>query len=63
MSTDSITQLLEQASELLEEVTGTMWERIIQRDLDTQDYEALKYHVARAESELAMQEERPSDEY
>lgn len=59
MSLEGNTQLLERASELLEEVTGTMWERIIQRDLDTQDYEALRYHVAKAEAELAMQEEYP----
>lgn len=55
MSNNVNTNIMERAAEVLEEVTGTIWEGIIQRDIDANDLEALAYHVREAEAELALQ--------
>lgn len=57
MSNKSNDILMERANEQLEYWTGTLWERLIQRDIDTQDLEALAYHVTQAEREQAIQED------
>ena len=57
MSNQSNDQLYDKALEVMEYWTGTMWERVIQRDLDTDDLEALKYHVDQAYKEMALQED------
>ena len=63
MSNDVNTILCERAAEQMEYWAGTMWERIIQRDLDTDDWEALRYHVVLAEKEMALQEDYPTPEH
>lgn len=50
-------ELLLQASELMDYWTGTMHERILQRDIDSHDYEALQYHLSLARAEMAIQED------
>lgn len=57
MSHDINTQLFERAQEMLEYWTGTMWERMIQRDIEESDFETLRYHVVEAEKEMAIQED------
>lgn len=49
--------LMDKTQELLDYWTGTLWERIIQRDLDANDMEALQYHVDKAWAEMVLQEE------
>jgi hypothetical protein len=53
--------LMDRAREQCEYWTGTMHERIIQRDIEANDLEALHYHVAEAEKEMHMQEDEASD--
>ena len=48
--------LMERAAEAMDEWQGTMWARVIERDLEVNDLEALKYHLAQAEAEQAIQE-------
>lgn len=57
MSKETNDILLERAREAQEYWTGTMWERIIQRDIDTNDLEALRYHLTESDREIAIQEE------
>lgn len=59
MSNEINTQLLARAHEQMEYWTGTMWERMIQRDIDESDLESLNYHVTHAEAEMSMQEDMP----
>lgn len=57
MSNQVNTNLLEKANEMCEYWTGTMHERVIQRDIEANDLEALQYHVAEAEREMRLQED------
>jgi len=57
MSNQSNERLAEVAREFMEELTGTIWERLLERDLEANDLEALRYHIAQAQAELAIQEE------
>ena len=50
-------KLLEEAYEMTEYWAGTMWERMIQRDIECLDLDALKYHVNEARKEMAIQED------
>ena len=50
-------ELQNRVSKQLEYWSGTMHERLIQRAMDNNDTEALKYHVTEAEREYAMQED------
>lgn len=56
MSNTSNEQLESRAWEMMEYWVNTLWARLIQRDIDTNDLEALKYHVDQAEREANMQE-------
>lgn len=49
-------ELLDRVREAMEYWTGTMHERILQRDLDADDLEALRHHLVEAEREMAIQE-------
>ena len=57
MSNQANTELFEKVAELMEYWTGTMHERILQRDLDADDLEALQYHANQAWSEMVLQED------
>lgn len=59
MSNQANTQLMERAQEAMEYWTGTMHERVLQRDIDSGDVEALRYHLVEAEREMAIQESPP----
>ena len=37
--------------------TGTMHARILERDIEANDLEALRYHLVQAEHEMKMQED------
>lgn len=56
MSNTTNSDLMERAQEQLEYWTGTMWERLIQRDLTQNDLESLRYHLRQAEAEQSLQE-------
>lgn len=51
--------LLDRAKELCEYWTGTMWERLLERDVMNNDFESLAYHVSEAAREQAIQEDYP----
>lgn len=55
--------IMEAAEEMLEYWDGTMWARVIERDLQTDDLEALHYHVSQAEKERSIQETEFGDVY
>lgn len=57
MSNNVNTELLERASELIENYNGGLWDRILQRDIDAGDLDALKYHVHEAEAQKAIEDE------
>jgi len=57
MSNQTNDILLDLTNDMLEYWTGTMWERVIQRDLDAKDLDALKYHVNEAYKEYCIQED------
>lgn len=57
MSNNINQALIERANEAMEYWTGTMWERVIERDLATHDLEALRYHLNEAEKEMSIQED------
>lgn len=57
MSNQVNTELFERAADLMDYWAGTMHERLIQRDLDSDDLEALKYHVDVAWKEMQLQED------
>lgn len=57
MSDNINTELLERANEMMDYHAGTMWERMIQRDIEESDLESLRYHVVQAEREMAVQED------
>jgi hypothetical protein len=52
-------ELIERVEELMEYWTGTMWERVLRRDLDTNDLEALQFHLVESYREMAIQENYP----
>ena len=57
MSNQVNTQLYELALEMMEYWAGTMWERVIQRDLDVDDLEALRYHTNNAYKQMRLEED------
>lgn len=57
MSNNINQDLLERAYEVMEQETGTMWERMIKRDIESGDLESLRYHVVEAERHLAIEED------
>ena len=62
MSTDVNTRLLERAAAQIDYWEGTMHARIIQRDIEANDLEALRYHVQDAEAHQAIQEDNAPPE-
>lgn len=50
-------ELMERAKESMDYWEGTLHTRLIQRALDSNDLEALKYHITNAEREMAIQED------
>lgn len=56
MSNEVNTRLLERASEMIDYWEGTMHARILERDIASNDLEALQYHVAQAEAECSREE-------
>jgi hypothetical protein len=57
MSNTTNDALIEQVQELISYWEGTMHARVLQRDLDTDDWEALKYHADLAWREMRLQED------
>lgn len=57
MSHENNTLLLEWANELMEYFTGTYVERVLQRDIDANDLEALRYHVSEYASQKAIEDD------
>lgn len=57
MSNQVNTELIERVQELCDYWSGTMHERLLQRDLDADDLEALKYHADIAWREMKLQED------
>lgn len=55
MSNTTNTELYDRAEAMLDVWVNTMHARLIQRALDAQDLEALRYHVANAEREDALE--------
>ena len=55
--------LFDQARELAEYWVGTMWARLIEQDIDNNDLEALKYHIAQSKAEMSLQESEANDVY
>lgn len=51
--------LQQRVSKQLEYWSGTLHSRLMQRAMDTEDLEALKYHLTEAEREYAIQEDFP----
>ena len=49
-------ELYDKALEVMEYFTGTLIERTIQRDLDSDDLEALKYHVDKAWRQMRFED-------
>ena len=49
-------ELYDKALEVMEYFTGTLIERTIQRDLDSDDLEALKYHVDNAWRQMRFED-------
>ena len=57
MSNNVNTELLERAADMIDYWAGTLHERILTRDIDSNDLEALAYHVAQSEAEMRLQED------
>lgn len=57
MSHESNTLLLQWAHELMEYYTGTYIERVLQRDIDANDLEALRYHVSDYAAQKAIEDD------
>ena len=62
MSNSTNDILMEKVHDLMEYWAGTLWERIMQRDLDADDMEALQYHADLAWKEMMLQEGEPQYE-
>ena len=58
MSNEANTELLELAADHIDYWTGTIWEQILINDLDSQDYDALTYHLLESSQEMAESEFR-----
>lgn len=54
MSNSTNEILLERAASLITDA-GTMWDRILEADIDRNDLEALRYHIDKLEGELALE--------
>jgi hypothetical protein len=52
VDTENIMQRAEKALDYWD--AGTMWARLIERDLDANDIEALEFHLKEAESEMEV---------
>lgn len=61
MSTESITNLMERASECVSYFEGKLPAQLIERDLEQEDYESLRYHVHAAEGLMAQSEMEAND--
>lgn len=57
MSEQSNTNLFERASEVIDYFENELPARVIQRDIDANDLEALAVHVKEAEAMIAVQED------
>ena len=57
MSNQTNTLLLEWAGELMEYFTGTVAERVLQRDIDAGDLEALRFHVSEYAAQKAIEDD------
>ena len=57
MSNTTNDELLDRAREMTEYWTVTMHARILERDIEANDLEALRYHLVQAEHEMKMQED------
>lgn len=57
MSNNTNEILYEDALEVMEYFTGTMIERVIQRDMDADDLEALRYHVNQARRQMLFEQD------
>lgn len=55
MSHPANDELFERAREVMEYHTGTYLERVIQRDLDSDDLESLQVHIKQGEDIMAME--------
>jgi hypothetical protein len=49
-------KLYDQVAELVSYWEGTLWARMLERDLDTNDMEALHFHAQQAYAEMQLQE-------
>lgn len=63
MSNLTMDNLIDDARELMEYWTGTMWERVLQRDINAYDWEALNYHCKQAAAEMTLQEDSAHDTF
>jgi hypothetical protein len=50
-------KLYDQVAELVSYWEGTLWARMLERDLDTNDMEALHFHAQQAYAEMRLQED------
>lgn len=57
MSNTTNTTLIERANELMEHYAGTVAERVLQRDIDANDLEALRYHVSDYAAQKAIEDD------
>lgn len=58
MSNQVNTLLLEQAGDLIDYYEGTYVARVLRRDVEANDLEALKFHVSEYQAQRFMEEER-----
>ena len=63
MSNTTMDNQMEEARELMEYWAGTMWERILQRDINAFDWEALRFHCRQASAEMSLQEDSANDSF
>lgn len=57
MSNQVNDKLMDKVEELLSYWEGTLHERVLRRDLEANDLEALQYHVDQAWKEMCIQED------
>lgn len=58
MSHEVNTILIERAGDLIDYFAGTYVARVLQRDVDANDLEALKFHVSEYEAQRMIEEEQ-----
>lgn len=63
MSTESVNQLLERAAECIDYFEEKLPAKLIEKDINNQDYDMLWVHVREAELEIARQEHYGYDIY